>query len=357
MELVALVAVAHALHDARQAVEREALELGQVGVGDGVAARVEVAEVAEQVAEGVADLAVGLDMCLGCSLRDADVVGVVHGWRPRAAGRRRRTASVIASRRRSTLPTDFDIFSPLSSTTKPWVRHGLEGRACRASPTAGQDRRLEPAAVLVGALEVQEGGVAAARSRRSSTARWLEPDSNQTSRMSASLRNVGAAAAGAGGARRAASSATGLREPGVGALAAEEVAKCSDGSARAACCAGSSSQPSAGIGTPQARWRLMHQSGRFATMPSIRSRPQAGSQRTRRRSPASVRPRRSSWSTRDEPLLGGAEDDRLLAAPAVRVAVHERRLGDQVARARGCARRSSGWRRRRARRRARGRRR
>ena len=35
-------------------------------------------------------------------------------------------------------------------------------------------------------------------------------------------------------------------------------------------------QESAGIGTPHARWREMHQSGRLTNMPVIRSRPQAG---------------------------------------------------------------------------------
>ena len=37
---------------------------------------------------------------------------------------------------------------------------------------------------------------------------------------------------------------------------------------------------SAGIGTPQARWREMHQSGRVRNMPVMRSRPQSGIQRT-----------------------------------------------------------------------------
>ena len=39
-------------------------------------------------------------------------------------------------------------------------------------------------------------------------------------------------------------------------------------------------QSTAGIGTPQARWREMHQSGRFATMLMMRSRPVGGTHRT-----------------------------------------------------------------------------
>ncbi len=35
------------------------------------------------------------------------------------------------------------------------------------------------------------------------------------------------------------------------------------------------------IGTPQVRWRLMHQSGRPSTMPRMRAWPQSGTQPTR----------------------------------------------------------------------------
>ena len=42
-----------------------------------------------------------------------------------------------------------------------------------------------------------------------------------------------------------------------------------------------SSQSSTVIGTPQERWREMHQSGRWAIIPAMRSRPHEGIQRTR----------------------------------------------------------------------------
>ncbi len=54
--------------------------------------------------------------------------------------------------------------------------------------------------------------------------------------------------------------------------------------------------PKAGIGTPQDRWRLMHQSGRSETIASIRDWPQSGSHRTSSIA-FMVRPRRSLWST------------------------------------------------------------
>ena len=83
------------------------------------------------------------------------------------------------------------------------------------------------------------------------------------------------------------------------------------------------------MGTPQMRWRLMHQSGRVAIMLVMRSLPQAGSQTTLSiSSMANWRKVVSEPSARfdrgfqaDEPLLGGAEDDRIVAAPAVRVGV------------------------------------
>ena len=54
------------------------------------------------------------------------------------------------------LPKLFDIFMPFSSRVKPWVTHRLVGRA--AAGAAGlQHRGVEPAAVLVGALEVDVG--------------------------------------------------------------------------------------------------------------------------------------------------------------------------------------------------------
>ena len=54
------------------------------------------------------------------------------------------------------LPSDFDIFRPSSSTTKPWVTHLAERRPS-ARAEADEQRALEPAAVLVAAFEVDVG--------------------------------------------------------------------------------------------------------------------------------------------------------------------------------------------------------
>jgi hypothetical protein len=85
------------------------------------------------------------------------------------------------------------------------------------------------------------------------------------------------------------------------------------------------SQRKTAMGTPQMRCRLMHQSGRVAIMLVMRSLPHAGSQTTL--SISSM----ASWRIgglgavgaldrgfkADEPLLSGAEDDRMVAAPAM----------------------------------------
>ena len=84
------------------------------------------------------------------------------------------------------------------------------------------------------------------------------------------------------------------------------------------------------MGTPQMRWREMHQSGRVAIMFAMRSSPQAGSHLTLFLISSRARWRNvvgepSGFCHRcvdgDEPLLGGAEDHRVVAAPAVGIAV------------------------------------
>ena len=77
-----------------------------------------------------------------------------------------------------------------------------------------------------------------------------------------------------------------------------------------------------GIGTPQVRWREMHQSGRLSIMPVMRGSPQAGVHCTPLMS-RSVCVAQLRLLHADEPLRRGAEDHRALVAPAHRVAVPE----------------------------------
>ena len=61
-------------------------------------------------------------------------------------------------------------------------QHRLVGR--RAARADGfEQRRMEPAAMLVGAFEIEIGRPGQRRAS-SSTKAWVEPDSNQTSTMS-----------------------------------------------------------------------------------------------------------------------------------------------------------------------------
>ena len=76
------------------------------------------------------------------------------------------------------LPSDFDIFRPSSSTKKPWVRTCPERRRAARAETDEQ-RALEPAAVLVAALEVEvrrPGQLRPERQHRLVARARVEPD-------------------------------------------------------------------------------------------------------------------------------------------------------------------------------------
>ena len=94
------------------------------------------------------------------------------------------------------LPSDLLILRPWPSTVKPCVSRPRYG-ARPSIAQADQQRAVEPAAVLVVAFEVQvglgAGGVKARvtvglRCEPRSTWKKVEPESNQTSRMSVLLR-------------------------------------------------------------------------------------------------------------------------------------------------------------------------
>ena len=166
-------------------------------------------------------------------------------------------------------------------------QHDVVGRAA-ARAAALQQRGVEPAAMLVGAFEVHHAVAAAVALRlmparpgkcagSSSVKAWVEPESNQTSRMSVTLLPV--ARGRSSGLEEA--RAVGVGEPGVGALCVEGV-----GDARSVRplaspqdLAASPCSTNTVIGTPQARWREITQSGRFSIMPLMRFSPAAGTQR------------------------------------------------------------------------------
>src|SRR3954447_10297725 len=110
--------------------------------------------------------------------------------------------------------------------------------------------------------------------RNGSTASWLEPESNQTSRMSRSRtkdvppQDGQASPAGM-------NSSIGRSYHASAPYSSNTDAACST-SAAVMIASPQFEQSTAGIGTPQARWREMHQSGRFDSMLNSRSRPQPG---------------------------------------------------------------------------------
>ena len=82
------------------------------------------------------------------------------------------------------------------------------------------------------------------------------------------------------------------------------------------------------MGTPHTRWREMHQSGRMAIMLVMRSSPQAGCHVTFFMA-AKVLAAELFAIHADEPLFCRAENNRIVAAPAVRIAVFHLRLASQ----------------------------
>ncbi len=108
---------------------------------------------------------------------------------------------LITSWGATTLPSDFDILRPCSSSTKPCVSTDIERRAA-ARAAAFDQRRMKPAAVLVRAFQIHHRYPGRRRRLRlmpasrgkcigsSSTKACVEPESNQTSQMSSTFFHV-----------------------------------------------------------------------------------------------------------------------------------------------------------------------
>jgi hypothetical protein len=77
------------------------------------------------------------------------------------------------------------------------------------------------------------------------------------------------------------------------------------------------------IGTPQARWREMHQSGRVSIIERRRLRPAAGTKRVSSMAASALARRPFGDLHADEPLRRVAEDQRRLGAPGMRIGMLE----------------------------------
>ena len=83
----------------------------------------------------------------------------------------------------TTLPSDFDIFRPCASSAMPWVSTALYGATPRVPQLSSSDDWNQPRCWSE-PFDVEVGARCRRRSAPSTTKAWVEPLSNQTSRMS-----------------------------------------------------------------------------------------------------------------------------------------------------------------------------
>ena len=251
---------------------------------------------------------------------------------PTSARRRRRSCAITVERRDHV--AERLVHGAALGVEHPAVReHVGVGRARRSSADADHERGVEPAAVLVGALEVDDAAaLGAARAQASSssgcvtrTARWVEPESNHTSRMSVSLRN------GPGGA-----AAPGRRSPRGRKRSTGRSYQASEPCSRVSSAARAHDARDRAIGVA-ARLAVdggdADAPGALARQAPVGPQPRTDSRMRfcdARRVPAHALLDRLERAVAvavvvddHEPLVGGAEDHRLVAAPAVRVGVGE----------------------------------
>ena len=308
-----------------------------------VSRRIEVVQVREQEAQRVADLAVRLG---DPGDRSPSENGMSSRKSTDATQSRSASAPYLlaTSIGETTLPSDFDILRPDASRTWPCVTTLLI-RGGAVGDHADQQRRLEPAAVLVVRLDVEvrrprQPGEAVVVAHRQVRGAGVEPHVEDVVLLAPTRCRRNAGRRGRRG-RSAPPGGRTRRRPrrrrtllDAGEERARGVAVAAVGPDRVA---GSLAHTSTVIGEPQRRWRETHHSKRFSTMPAMRASPHGGTQvalcdlleRPLAQVDAGVR--RRVGGERDEVLLGGAEDHRLLAAPAVRVVVLALAGGEQRA--------------------------
>ena len=221
-------------------------------------------------------------------------------------------------------------------------QHDVERRAA-ARAAAFQQRRLKPAAMLVGAFEIHHRVVAAVElaldaGEARKVPRVFEHESVRRAGIEPDVENVVDLLPAVVAELAEEALARARRIPGVGAFRsnASTMRTLTSGSSRISTEPSGFSLMKTVIGTPQARWREITQSGRLSIMPLMRFSPCAGTQRVasiassarwRSVSPCSV----DVLIHRNEPLRRVAKDHRLLRAPRMRILVLEPAARDQHA--------------------------
>ena len=173
----------------------------------------------------------------------------------------------------STLPSDFDILRPSTSIRKPWVSTSRNGGA-PARAQADEQRALEPAAMLVAAFEIHVGRPRQVVAERAAPPRGSTP--SRTTRRGCRARARSRVPPHDGQARPGGMNSSIGRSYHASAPYSSNTDAARSTSAPVITASPHEVQSTAGIGTPQARWREMHQSGRFDSMLNRRSRPHAG---------------------------------------------------------------------------------
>ncbi len=176
-------------------------------------------EIAEQEAQRVAELAVGLDIGLDDVGADAEILGIVGAHGPEAQDLGAGLADHVL--RRHHIAERLRHLAPVLVDDEAVRDHRLVGRAA-ARAASFQQRGLEPAAMLVGAFEIERRpaisgrGAAPARRRGSSLNRTRRRECRRPSPSRRGCRR--------GLARKRSLGA--LPEPGIGAFLAEGVRRC-----------------------------------------------------------------------------------------------------------------------------------
>ena len=184
-----------------------------------------------------------------------------------------------------TLPSDFDILRPCSSSTKPWVSTTSKGARPRVPQDSSSEEWNQPRC-WSRAFEIHHGVVAAVglaldAGERREMHRVLQHEGVRRAGVEPDVENVVDLLPGVVGdlAEKALARAGGV--PGIGALGLEGLddAHFTSESSRISTKPSGFSLMNTAIGTPQARWREITQSGRDSIMPVMRFSPCAGTQR------------------------------------------------------------------------------
>ena len=245
---------------------------------------VEMRQAAKHPADGVAKLAIGVGRGFQDFRADPKVIGIIRGADPHAQDVGAGLLNHVL--RRHHVAERLRHLAPVLVEHEAMRQHEIEGRAA-ARAAALQQRGLKPAAVLVGAFQIHD---------LIGPAVLLALDAGKVREMFGVLQHEGM---GGAGIEPDIEDIVDLLPVLVGARAEEAFARAGADTRRrrlpvrtpramraltASSCRISAepspcSRTKTAIGTPQARWREITQSGRLSIMPVMRFSPCGGTQR------------------------------------------------------------------------------